>query len=51
MVGYILEVTAHQRQEAARLAYLRYPAPTLPDRDRVDRVQDEPGSGARATNA
>jgi glycosyltransferase involved in cell wall biosynthesis len=27
MVGYILEATAHQRQEAARLAYLRYPAP------------------------
>jgi hypothetical protein len=27
MVGYVLEAMAHQRQESARLAYLRYPAP------------------------
>jgi glycosyltransferase involved in cell wall biosynthesis len=27
MVGYVLEATAHQRQEAARLAYLQYSAP------------------------
>lgn len=26
MVGYVLEAMAHQRQESARLAYLRYPA-------------------------
>jgi glycosyltransferase involved in cell wall biosynthesis len=31
MVGYVLEATAHQRQEAARLAYLRYPAPGAED--------------------
>ena len=36
MVGYVLEATAHQRQEAARLAYLRYPAPGADDiTDRV----------------
>lgn len=28
LVGYVLEALAHQRQESARLAYLRYPAPS-----------------------
>ena len=27
LMGYVLEATAHQRQENARLAYLRFPAP------------------------
>jgi glycosyltransferase involved in cell wall biosynthesis len=40
MVGYVLEVTAHQRQEAARLAYLRYPAPNRGEGARQEPAQD-----------
>ncbi|GAB3449795.1 glycosyltransferase family 2 protein [Phycicoccus ginsengisoli] len=36
MVGYVLDGLAHERQEQARLAYLRYPAPD-PERSAVAR--------------
>ena len=48
MVGYVLEATAHQRQEAARLAYLQYPAPAVPPE--VGRAATSP-AGASAGEA
>jgi hypothetical protein len=35
VLGYVLDALAHSRQESARLAYLRFPAPGAPTIRRV----------------